>query len=405
MRHAPFWQELIPKSRRQAYPRLKGQQTARVVVIGGGLTGAACAAVFAAAGIDLVLVEAGLVGGGMTAGDPGVLREGFAGSFHAAVGDHGVRTSRAVSDTMRRGSLDFATALRRYRIKCDLAPQEIITFAPPATDAARALRRDYEARHAAGVEGVWLTPAIVARETSLESGGAIRTRGSVIDPYRACAGLLGLAAARGARIHERSLVRRVRASSRHVDVVTEGGAIRAETVVVATAAAIQDLRGLRRHLRPEHAYGVVTDALPAASRRQVGPRRALLEDGREPGRLVRWLADDRVLLHGGRQAEVPARTQDRALVQRTGQLMYEFSLLFPAVSGLQPSLSWAGLDADTADGLPLLGPHRNFPRHLFAFGSSRHGAGLPWVAARLALRHFQGVAARADEALGFTRIL
>jgi glycine/D-amino acid oxidase-like deaminating enzyme len=145
--------------------------------------------------------------------------------------------------------------------------------------------------------------------------------------------------------------------------------------------------------------------LPAAVRREVGSRRTVLEDGREPGRIVRWLADHRVLIHGARQPEVAARARDRALTQRTGQLMYELSLLYPAISGLQPASSWDGVDYDTADGLPLLGPHRNFPRHLFAFGSSRHGAGLSWTAARLALRHFQGAPLRADDSLGFPRIL
>ena len=86
-------------------------------------------------------------------------------------------------------------------------------------------------------------------------------------------------------------------------------------------------------------------------------------------------------------------------------MMYELSLLYPAISGVQPAASWAGLDYDTADGLPFLGPHRNYPRHLFAFGSSRHGAGLAWTAARLALRYVAGEQTRADQALGFARIL
>jgi len=85
--------------------------------------------------------------------------------------------------------------------------------------------------------------------------------------------------------------------------------------------------------------------------------------------------------------------------------MYEFSLLYPAISGLPPAASWDAVDYDTTDGLPFLGPHRNFPRHVFAFGSMRHGAGLAWAAARLALRHVQGEPAREDSALGFPRIL
>lgn len=405
MRHVQFWFDRVPNRRRPSYPRLRGEQSARVVIVGGGLTGAACAISFAAAGVDAVLLEAESIGAGMTAGDPGVLREGFGGSVQAAVSAHGLRTSRAVWETMRRGALDFAAALRRYKIRCDLAAQDLITFAAEGSDAARMLKREYQGRHDAAIEGSWLTSSIVLREAALEAAGGIRTRGAVIDPYRACLGLTAAAATRGARVHERSAVRRIRTSKRQVEVVTDSGSVRAEVVIVATAAPIQDLRGLRRHLRPEHAYGVVTEALPAAVRRQVGQRAAVLEDASEPGRVIRWLPDDRVLVHGARQPELPARARERAVTQRTGQLMYEFSLRYPVISGLRAEISWDGLDYDTADGLPFLGPHRNYPRHLFAFGSSRHGAGLAWTAARLALRHFLDEPAKGDEALGFHRVL
>jgi glycine/D-amino acid oxidase-like deaminating enzyme len=404
VRRVPLWFDRFPKSRRPSYPRLKGPQMCRVAIVGGGLTGASCAVSFAAAGIDAVLLEAEGVGSGMTAGDNGVLREGFAGSFHEAVGAHGLRTSRAIWDTMRRGSLDLGAAIRRYRIRCDLESGSLITFSA-RSESGRQVRREYLTRHDAGIEGSWLTAAALSRETALESSGGIRTQSTTIDPYRACLGLTAAAVARGARVYERSAVHRIRASRKHVEVITDGGSVRAETVVVATAAPIQDLRGLRRHLRAEHAYGVATEPLPAAIRRQVGTRRSVLEDARESGRFVRWLGDERILVHGARQPEVPARSADRALVQRTGQLMYELSLLYPVISGLQPVASWAAVDYDTADGLPFLGPHRNYPRHLFAFGSSRHGAGLAWTAARLALRYVTGEPARADQALAFARIL
>jgi glycine/D-amino acid oxidase-like deaminating enzyme len=250
-----------------------------------------------------------------------------------------------------------------------------------------------------------MTPAAVTRDAALESGGAIRTHGATLDPYRACVGLMAAAAARGARIHERSAVKRIRPSKRDVQVVTTGGIVRAESVIIATGAPIQELRGLRRHLQAEHAYGVLTQPLPAAMRRQVGSRRSVIEYASEPGRVLRWLPDDRVLVHGARQPEVPERAAERALVQRTGQLMYELSLVYPAISGLPAEGSWSGVDYETVDGLPFLGPHRNYPRHLFAFGSSRHGAGLAWTAARVALRHFTGEATRADQELGFGRVL
>jgi len=405
MSHTPLWFAQFPKSRRQSYAKLRGEHTTEVVIVGGGLTGVSCALVCAAAGLDPILLEKDAIGGAMAAGDSGLLREGFAGSFEEAAKAHGLRTARNLWDGLRRGSLDFAAALRRYKIRCDLEPRDVLTLAAPREDAGRLLRREYDARRRAGVEGTWVMSAAVARETAITSAGAIRTRGAVLDPYRACAGMAAAAQSRGARLHEKSEVKRIRTAKHHVDVQTAGATIRATVVIIATGSPLEDLRAIRRHLRPVHAYGVVTAPLSAPLRRSVGQRAAVLEDAAGEGRIIRWLDGDRILVHGGRQDAVADRARERALTQRTGQMMYELSLLYPAISGLPAAHSWDGLDHDTADGLPFVGPHRNFPRHLFALGSSRHGAGLAWTAARLVLRHIQGEPAKSDEAFGFGRRL
>jgi glycine/D-amino acid oxidase-like deaminating enzyme len=219
-------------------------------------------------------------------------------------------------------------------------------------------------------------------------------------------GLTAAAVARGARVYEHSEVRSVRTGQRHVELRTESAALQAEAVVIATSAPLADLRSLRRHLHAEQVYGVVTEPLLPPVRRQVGARTAVLERAStvDAGG-VRWVADDRVFVQGGRQPVVPTRSRDRALTQRTGQLMYELLLMYPAIAGLQPAWAWDAVDVETTDGLPLLGTHRRFPRHFFAYGSSRHGVGLAWVAARMALHHTQATPAAADEAFGFSRIL
>lgn len=352
-----------------------------------------------------MLLEADIVGGAATGGDTGLVREGFAGFFHEAAAAYGLRTTRALWEGMRKGGLEFAAALRRYEIRCDLAPAEILTFAARQTDAMRVIKREYQVRREAGVEGAWVSQAAVNRQAAFESGGALRTRGFTIDPYRASLGLAAAAGRRGARIYERSAVTRIRSGKKHVEIITAAGVVRAEAVIVATAAPIRDLRALRRHLRAEHVYGVVTEPLSAAVRRKVGARDAVLDETGGTSRVIRWLRDDTVFVQGGRQPVIAERGRERAVVQRTGQLMYELLLLYPDIVGLQPVQAWDAVDYETADGLPFVGPHRNFPRHFFAFGSSRHGAGLAWTAARLALRHVQGEQAKADEAFGFHRVL
>jgi len=405
IRHVPLWLDRVPKTRRPAYPRLKGDFDTDVVIVGGGLTGCTCAWSFAMAGVQTILLEADAIGAAGTAESEGLIREDFDASFRESVQAHGLRASRTMWHTMRRASLDFAAALRRLEIRCDLAPCDLLTIASPSSESARALFREYQSRREAGLEHSWLKPAAVKREAAVESEGAIRTRGFSFDPYRACVGFAAAAGARGAALYERSPVRKIRAGRKGVHVSTASGVVRAAAVVIATSAPLPDLRALRRHLKVSDRYAVVTAPLPAAVRRDVGSQTSALADNHTPPHTLRWLKDDRALFSGADQAVVAERARDKALVQRAGQLMYELSVVYPAISGLPAEWAWASPHYESVDRLPFVGLHRNFPRHLFAMAASRHGAAFAWLAARILLRQYQKEPDKGDELFGFARVL
>jgi glycine/D-amino acid oxidase-like deaminating enzyme len=405
MRTVPFFFDTYPRSRRPEYPRHRGETKTSVVIIGGGLTGCACAAVFATAEIPSILLEGERVGAGATAASPGLLRQDFDASFQATASQHGLRAARHLWQAIRRSSLDFATAVRRLGIRADLGDQDLLVFTRDGGESAKRLAREYHARRDAGLEVSWLNGRALMRDAAIAGDAALRTSGDTFDPYRACIGLAAAAAARGATIHERTTARRVRARRKFVEVQTESGTITAESVIIATGGPIDDLRALRRHFRPHQAYALVTEPLPASVRRLVGSRKAALRDSATPPHVLRWLKDDRLFFSGADQDPVPTRALDRTLVQRANQLMYELSTLYPAISGLQPEWAWPLTHYGSPDGLPVIGPHRNFPRHLFAMGHGRHGAGVSWLAARLLLRAFTGEPAKGDDLFGFARVL
>ena len=83
--------------------------------------------------------------------------------------------------------------------------------------------------------------------------------------------------------------------------------------------------------------------------------------------------------------------------------MYELSVLYPSISGIQPEYAWAGQVAAAADGLPYIGPHRNYPRHAFALGFGGSGLAQGFLASRILARHCLGEPAKGDELFGFTR--
>jgi glycine/D-amino acid oxidase-like deaminating enzyme len=376
-----------------------------VAIIGGGLTGCACAASLSAAGVKVVLLEADHLGAGATAASAGLVRQDFDASFQETAALHGLRTARHVWQGFRRAALDFSAALRRQRIRADLIPQDVLVLTRDGADAARRLQREYQARRDAAVDASWLNPRAVSVETHIAAAGAIRTKGDAIDPYRACLGLAAAAAARGARIHERTRAHRIRAGRKSVQIETESGSLTADAVVIATGALPDDLRALRRHFAPRLSYAAVTAPMPAAVRKETGRRSAAIRDMASPPHVIRWLKDDRVLVAGGDAPVVAARAREKAVVPNVNELMYELTTFYPAISGLQPEWGWDFIHHGSPDNLPVVGAHRNFPRHLFALGHGRHGAAVAWLAARVLTRAFLGEPAKGDELYGFTRVL
>lgn len=395
------WIQQFPKSRVPAYPRHRGAAAADVVIIGGGLTGCATAYAFAAAGVKVMLLEAAQIGHGSSGSasgwindDPGV---GVADLEHAI----GPRGAKRAFQIWRRTALDFASLLRRLDVKCFLEAHPALTVALTAEQAVR-LQREQKARRAAGVDAPLLNSRALAGELALDAASALRSKdGATLDPYRACLGLAASALNRGARLFERSPVKKVTFTRKTADVLTADGRVHAKRVIVATGRPTPLYKSLVRHFWFRTAYFALTAPVPAPIRQRMGRRNSVLRDCAEPPHLIRWVDGDRVLASGA-DADAPApRLRDKVIVQRTGQLMYELSTLYPDISGVQPAFGWAADYARTTGGLPCIGPHRNFPHHLFAFGDAGQGVTGAYLASRMLLRHHLGESDPDDAIFGF----
>jgi glycine/D-amino acid oxidase-like deaminating enzyme len=397
------WVAAFPKARVPSYPRQYGSLSTSVVIVGGGLTGCAAAYAFAAHGLDVVLLETDQVGRGSTGlaagwigGEPGV-------SFIEVEKALGRAAARDAFKSWRRAALDFAALIRRLDIKSAFEAQDAAIVAMTPDQAAR-LTRDRKARREAGVDAPMLTARAVKGELGLDGAAAIRENaGGVVDPYRTCLGLAAAAAARGATIFERTAVRKIKFDRRKADVITADGAIRADRVVIATGVPTALCHSLIRHFWFRTTYLALTERVPAKVRAQLGRRETVVRDWSEPPHVVRWVDDERLLVAGADAPPPPPRLRDRVAVQRTGQLMYELSTLYPDISGILPEYGWDAAYARTSDGLPYIGPHRNFPHHLFALGDSSRSLTGAYLASRMLLRHHLDELESADRHFGFTR--
>jgi glycine/D-amino acid oxidase-like deaminating enzyme len=397
------WIDQFATSRVPAYPRQRGAIATGVAIVGGGLTGCATAYAFAAAGVKVALVEAGRIGRGSAGAAVGWIAEDPGTSFVEVEKALGVRSARYMFRAWRRAALDFTALLRRLDVKCHLEPLTTWDVAITAEQVA-SLKREQKARRGAGLDAPLVNARAVKSDLAIEGGGGVRYKGdAVLDPYRACLGVAAAAAARGAELFEQSGVKKIKFGRKTVDVFTAGGTIRADRVVIATGMPTALCDSLARHFWFRSSYLALTDPVPAKIRHQLGRRSSIVRDGAAPRHVVRWVDDERLLVSGADADQTPQAVRGKVIVQRTGQLMYELSTLYPDISGIRPAYGWDAAYARTVDGLPFIGPHRNFPHHLFAFGDASRSVTGAYLASRILLRHHLGEVDAADVPFEFTR--
>lgn len=397
------WIDESPKRRRPEFPRFGADASYPVAIVGGGLAGIFTAYAFAAAGVKVALLEADRIGRGGASRGPGILQAEAAASYRDVEDRHGRKAARALFDASRRAVLDLASAARRLGVT-RIETHDAFRMLASHMAEEKPLARDVQLRREAGLDVTWLTPAVAAREVNLDVGrpGA-RLRGwGQANPYDLLTAFAVGARDRGAQLFERSPVRRVKVRRKHVEVVVQGGVIQADTVIVCTGEPTDLYRSLKRHVRFEERYVGITGRLPTTVRRQMATVARVITDTEAPPHLVRLLDDGRIAIAGADQPRTSARAKDKIVVQRTNQLMYELSRMFPSISGVQPAYGWDLPMATTADGVMYAGPHRNFPRHLFAW-ATRHDPAQAFLASRILVRHFLGEAERDDRYFAFTR--
>jgi len=210
-----------------------------------------------------------------------------------------------------------------------------------------------------------------------------------MDPFKACQGLARAAVDAGASLFERSPVRSVHQRRDGIEVVSSQGRIRAQQLIVATGYATPQFRPLTARFRLLNTYVVATRPLTSRARRRLGLGNLMLWSTGRPYHYCRWTPDHRLILGGGDRPMVKGRKRREALQRESGALQSYFENLFGGVQ-LDRDYTWEGLFAMTPDGLPYIGPHRRYPKHLFALGYGGNGMTFGFLAGSLLLDWYRG---------------
>ena len=398
------WLDAVPVKKRPEFPSFRGVITHPVVIVGGGMSGAMTAYACAAAGLDVMLLEAERIGAGGTGYATGLLSGESSESYRDVEARHGRRIARALFNSLESAPRELAATVRRLGIKAGVDIGPSIRIIPPA-QGDKAVRKEVAARESADLNSAFLLPGAVARQTAIESSGGMRIpEGGFADPFKLTLGFLNAAIKRGADVYERSRIKKITFTRKTATAFLDGGAITTTNLVICIGEPTSLFKPLKRHLRHEHRYAVMTEPLSAAVRKEIGSRGIFVRDTETPAHHLWFTADHRAVFAGGDQKRQPDRLRDKTLVQRSNELMYELTRLYPAISGAMPQFGWDVPHTEAIDGALYAGSHRNFPFHLFAFGT-QHDPARAYLASRIIVRNILGKPEKDDTHFSFARNL
>ena len=346
----PFWTDDVRGSR-TAYPPLGGDADADLVVVGGGYTGlwTALRAVEREPGLRVVLLESQTVGWAAS---------GRNGGFCEASLTHGEENGASrwpdEMPTLTRLGIenldDIEATVARYDMACDfertgqlavaVEPHQVAWLAgPDAADGADVfLDRD-------AVQAEIASPTYLA-------GRWDRRTNAIVHPAKLAAELARVASSLGVAVHEQTPVRRLDDSGDRVEVVTDGGRVRAPRVALATNVFPSLLKRNRLMTVPVYDYVLMTEPLTTAQLDEIGWRnRQGVSDLANQFHYYRLSADDRILF-GGYDAVYHAggRVRPEYEDRRPSfeKLASHCLTTFPQLEGMRFTHRWSGaIDAST----------------------------------------------------------
>ncbi|WP_342576496.1 FAD-dependent oxidoreductase [Paenibacillus sp. FSL M8-0142] len=376
------------------YPRLEDKIHCDVLVIGGGISGAAMAYVLTKQGVDTVLLEKGRVCGGSTSANAGLLQ--FANDrmlselIQQFNEQQGKAFYRMCKDAVNRLS-DIAGELS---IDSSFTERNSLYYASTPEDAGK-LRHEYDILKRCGFDVEYWDRERIKAAFPFAKEAALYTRGDAeVNPYLLGHGMLKDASLQGLRIYEESEVLNCLYTDSSVVAHTQRGAVTAKQAVWAGGYAMQDWKPDRQVVLT-NTYAIMTEPVSDLSSWH---DQALLWESGKPYLYFRTTPDHRIMAGGLDEPPPSSGRPDQFIKERSARLLKEIGRMFPKLEGVRMACAWAGIFASTKDGMPLIGCHPEYPNSYFMEVYGGNGTVFSMIAAELLA---EAIAGREPEALAW----
>jgi glycine/D-amino acid oxidase-like deaminating enzyme/nitrite reductase/ring-hydroxylating ferredoxin subunit len=245
-------------------PSLPRSESTEIVIVGSGIAGMSVAYELVKAGKDVVILDRGPIGKGMTSRTTAHLTAQCDDGFHEMIGRRGEELARSWYESQAASIDRIETNQRELHIDCDFRRLEGYLFQAPETEPEM-LDREYEATKKVGMP--------VFQEKGVPFGGQAATptlrypNQATFHPLKYLAGIAAAIRKAGGRFYAETTVERVEEDANGVQVTTTAGhVIGAKQAVVATNSPINDRYAIHTKQAPYRTYAmafsIAHDRLP-----------------------------------------------------------------------------------------------------------------------------------------------
>lgn len=362
-----------------------------VLVIGAGIVGAACAYYCTAAGLRVVVVERGAVGGGTTSACEG----------NILVSDKEPGPELDLALLSSRLWQEIAEDLGRTAIEYEAKGGVVVAG---SRETAEGLRHLTAGQRTTGVDAVDIGPdelfELEPNVTREAAGAAFYAQDAQVQPTLAAARLLRRARVRGATVQvgtgvtgfvrdKRGAVTGVRTDSADVPVLHARWVINAAGT---WAGQLSELAGAPVPVLPRKGFILVTEPLPRVVRHKVYTAEYVAnvasgDAGLETSVVVEGTRAGTVLIGASRERVGFDRTMSLPVLRR---LAAQAIALFPFLADISLLRGYLGFRPYCPDHLPVIGPDPRAPGLLHACGHEGAGIGLAGATGHLLAQHLSG---------------
>lgn len=374
------------------YPRLQGNVSVDVAIIGGGFSGVATAVELAERGLKVAIVEANKIGWGASGRNGGQVTGSLS-------GDEAMR--KEMRKTLGDGVDDFIWFLRwhgqeiierrvaKYNIECDLRHGHLQAAMTPAH--MRELQGIYDEALQRGMgDKVTLLDKAGLKDvlaTDIYVGGLRNMRNMHLHALDLCIGEARAAEGLGTIIFEETEVIEI-VHGRRPAVVTREGRIDAEHVLLA-GDAYHRLEPRKLGNKIFSAMGGVVATAPLGDLAdEINPENLAVYDCRFVLDYYRMTADKRLLFGGG------VNYSGRPSRDVVGELRPSIEATFPQLKGVGYDFSWTCAMGIVLNRIPQLG--KLSPNVWYAQGYSGHGVATTHIVGEIMAEAITGTMSKFD---------